>query len=351
MDDRMVTVPQTVEAVEAFLDRNRVALPRKLRRSAGGPDMDIMTRQNIGDPLEYSYIYHKLFQRAETHDLTEEKRRQIYKERFEWKPPKTAKPVRRSKKDRAKEEEAQGPFLSTGRLVHNFDPLVANVSEEDLARDKWQQRKLRNALLCGNLVAFEFCPHDKHAKHDSWSYACIAISRVFTGLDGKRTTEQGTSYEKEYDRWKRAMKKKHKIGEIDAAFSEARKSLCEARKREFFLALETLQSTYPSSPRIVVLRVQKQTEGYRQPAVFADVIIVWNPLIEGPKKRKMTMRERSQTAAPTVASIVGFLEGGVVLPIHKRRQGLSVTQKPGCNLYYDELYQKLFGKRPKHFEE
>ena len=53
MQDRMTVVPQTVEAVEAFLDRNRIALARKLRRSAGGPTKSIMTRQKIGDPLEY----------------------------------------------------------------------------------------------------------------------------------------------------------------------------------------------------------------------------------------------------------------------------------------------------------
>ena len=40
------------------------------------------------------------------------------------------------------------------------------------------------------------------------------------------------------------------------------------------------QEQYGDETRILVLRMQKDPENIRQPPVFADVIIVWNPLVE-----------------------------------------------------------------------
>ena len=155
---------------------------------------------------------------------------------------------------------------------------------------------------------------------------------------------------REYGALKRALKKRHKIHEIDAAFDAAKRSLIRAREKEYVAALRLLREIYPDRPRVAVLRLQKNPEGYRQPPIFADVVIVWNPLLEGEHKRKMTWSERAQTAAPTIAAITGYLESsGIVSSIHKRRQGLSIAQEPGNALFFDDLYQKLFGRRPKHY--
>ena len=97
--------------------------------------------------------------------------------------------------------------------------------------------------------------------------------------------------------------------------------------------------------------MQKQPEGYRQPCVFGDAVIVWNPLLEGPHARKLTFLERSQTAAPTIASIVSYLSGGILAPIHQRRQGLVIEQRKENALFYDDLYKRLFGRKPKHYDD
>ena len=48
-----------------------------------------------------------------------------------------------------------------------------------------------------------------------------------------------------------------------------REALCVAREREYVLALETLESTYPDTPRVVVFRMQKQPEGLASRASLA----------------------------------------------------------------------------------
>lgn len=352
MDDRMVTVPQTVEAVESFLDRNQVALARKLRRSAGGPDRSTMTRQKIGDPLEYSYVYHKLFQRAQTHELSAERKKQIMDERFHWKPPKTAKPVRKSKKELIKEDEKRGPFPPTGTIVHSFDPLV-KLDEDAATIDKWQQRKLRAAVSCGNLVAFRFHPHKRKRRHapDHWTYEITPLRRSYAGLDGKSVTSSGVSLEKEFNRLKRGMKKQFKIHEIEAAFADEKKRLMRARESEYRMCLETLTETYPTSTCVAIVRLQKDPEGYRQPPVFADAIVSWNPLLDPTRQsRKLTWTERAQTAAPTIQTIVDYLtSNGIVSSTYRRREACSVDQDSSNPLCYVGLYQKLFGRRPKHY--
>lgn len=345
MQDRMTVVPQTVEAVEAFLDRNRIALARKLRRSAGGPDKEIMTRQKIGDPLEYSYVYHKLFQRAETRELSEERKREIENERFHWKPPKTAKPVRKSKKELKQEDEKRGPFPQSGRLVHNFDPQIT-PSDEDVATDKYQMRKLRDMLNKGKLASFSFHPHKKRNATDFWTYDMKDLPRYFCGLEGDTPTKQGTSLDKELNRWKRDMKKKWKIYEIDGHFSVVKKDLMRARRREYLEALKVVRDTYPEEPRVCVLRLQREPEGFRQPGVFADIILVWNPLMGG--NRKLTWAERASTAAPTIQTICDYLvNNGIVSAINKRREASTVDQVADNPLYYEEIYRKLFGCRPR----
>ena len=164
MQDRMTVVPQTVEAVERFW----IVIELPWQENCDDLRVDltkIMTRQKIGDPLEYSYVYHKLFQRAETHELSEERKREIENERFHWKPPKTAKPVRKSKKELKQEDEKRGPFPQSGRLVHNFDPQIT-PSDEDVATDKYQMRKLRDMLNKVKLASFSFHPHKKRNATD-----------------------------------------------------------------------------------------------------------------------------------------------------------------------------------------
>ena len=371
MQDRMTVVPQTVEAVEAFLDRNRITLPRKLRRSAGGPSKTIMTRQKIGDPLEYSYVYHKLFQRAETHELTAERKKEIEDERFHWKPPKTAKPVRKSKRELKEEDEKRGEFPRNGRLIHNFDPQIT-PTEEDIATDKYQMRKLRDLLDKGTLLCFSFHPHKKRNAKDFWTYDTKDLPRFFcgmyihffffssslltqqhrtttnTGLENETPTTQGTSLNTELNRWKRAMKKKWKIYEIDSHFSELKKDLMRARHREYLEALKVVQNTFSDEPRVCVIRLQREPEGFRQPGVFADIILVWNPLTQGPKMRKLTWSERACTAAPTIQTICDYLvNNGIVSAINKRREAYTIDQIDENPLFYDEIYRKLFGCRPR----
>ena len=79
-----------------------------------------MTRQKIGDDLEYSYVYHKLFQRAEAKELSAERKRQIYKERFEWSRP-DGQARASVEEGEAREDKARGPFPN-GRVAHSFDP-------------------------------------------------------------------------------------------------------------------------------------------------------------------------------------------------------------------------------------
>ena len=64
--------------------------------------------------------------------------------------------------------------------------------------------------------------------------------------------------------------------------------------------------------------------------------------------RKLTWAERASTAAPTIQTICDYLvNNGIVSAINKRREASTVDQVADNPLYYEEIYRKLFGCRPR----
>eukprot|EP00004_Rigifila_ramosa_P000689 TRINITY_DN10716_c0_g1_i1.p1 TRINITY_DN10716_c0_g1~~TRINITY_DN10716_c0_g1_i1.p1 ORF type:complete len:257 (+),score=84.40 TRINITY_DN10716_c0_g1_i1:94-771(+) len=217
---------------------------------------------------------------------------------------------------------------------------LIKVSPLNGVSQKDEGKSIFDKMSRGSLISFSL-QYGPEKKVDEYKYE---IDPPVAAQSGSLRLGVGESMSDEYISWKSSLRDSG--GDVEKNFQTQLPSFMKARQQQYLGLLKVVASKFPTSARVILLRMQDLPEEVFQPARFGTLIIIWNPKND---EQFLTMSERAVGVPVVLGALLEWLKKNFVLDSYSYvRDARTISQGGDQHLDFDLVSRKMFKRAIIH---